>query len=602
MSGTLDLISPDVAPTLPALFCERVRRTPDACAYRRFDLGDRCCEEATWAEVSRLAARWQVALRQEGLQPGDRVAVMLRNSLEWVIFDLASMGLGLITVPLFVNDRPDNFTFILGETGAKFLLLDGVEQWERIRRVQDRLVSLVRFVAVIHACDHDCDPRLIDLSRWIPEEAPPYDPGNWSPDSVASIVYTSGTTGNPKGVMLTHRNMLSNAWAGMQRIPIYREDLFLSFLPLSHTLERTAGYYAPMMAGASVAHVRSLEKLPEDLVIVRPTVIVSVPRVFERVHKRLTGKLAQGPRFRRELFFLAARIGWQRFQHRQGTGGWSPSFLLWPILKHLVADKVMAALGGRVRLSISGGAPLNPETARLFISFGLDVLQGYGLTETSPVVAVNPAIGNRPETVGPPIDGVQVKVAGSGELLVKGPNVMSGYWNRLEATQLALEEDGWLHTGDLATVDGDGYISITGRIKDIIVLATGEKVAPADLEMAIAVDPLFEQVLVVGEGRPYLSALVVVNEEQFLRVLSEKGLAEAREAVPADDPRVEQTFLERIAAAIAHFPGYAKIWRVHATLIPWEINEGLITATLKLRRAQLIERYRAEIDALYAGH
>lgn len=602
MARTLDLIPMESAGTLPAMFGERVRRTPQACAYRRFNLCDRCCQDTTWEETAHLAALWQVGLRRERFKPGDRVAVMLKNSLEWVLFDLAAMGLGLVTVPLFVNDRPENFTFIIEETQAVMLLLEGVDQWERVRGVKHRLPSLVRLVSVTHACDVDCDPRLMDLSRWLPDAAPPYDPGNWPADSLASIVYTSGTTGTPKGVMLTHRNILSNALSGLKRIPIYREDLFLSFLPLSHTLERTAGYYVPMIAGAAVAHVRSLEKLPEDLAIVRPTIIVSVPRVFERVHKRITAKLADAPRLRRELFFLAARVGWRRFQYRQGEKGWSASLLLWPLLKWLVADRVMAALGGRVRLSISGGAPLNPETAKLFISLGLDVLQGYGLTETSPVVAVNAPASNRPETVGLPIEGVLVQVAGNGELLVKGPNLMSGYWNRLEATRACIDEEGWFHTGDLASIDPDGFVRITGRLKDIIVLATGEKVAPADLEMAVAADPLFEQVLVVGEGRPYLSALLVVNEVLFGKVVAEFDPHPGAAPLDPNDPHLEEHYLERIQSAMAHFPGHARIRRVHATLIPWDVKDGLVTVTLKLRRVQLAERFASEIEALYAGH
>ena len=593
MKRSTDIISPEEAPTLPALFAERLRRTPSACAYLRFDLQGNCCDECiTWGATAALAGRWQAALRREGLLPGDRVAVMLRNSLEWAVFDQAALGLGLVTVPLFVNDRPDNFAYIIEETGARFLLIEGVAQWEVIKSVQPRLDSLLRIVTLNRACTVDCDPRLIELADWLPAAAPPYDAGSASADNLATIVYTSGTTGHPKGVMLSHANIISNAFAGLSRVPVYPDDLFLSFLPLSHTLERTAGYYLAIMAGARVAHVRSLEKLSDDLPVVRPTIVVAVPRVFERIHGRIMAKLATAPPWKQRLFALTIAVGWQRFLHSQGRGRWSPSFLLWPLLHRLIAGKVLTALGGRLRLAISGGAPLNPEVARLFIALGLPLLQGYGLTETSPIVAVNSAADNRPETVGQALPGVAVKIATTGELLIKGACVMAGYWQNPAATAAAIDGDGWLHSGDLASIAPSGHIAITGRLKEIIVLSNGEKIPPADIELAIATDPLFEQVLVVGEGRPYLSALVVLNAEEWARLGGGTFDAAATEAL----------LLARITARMTGFPGYARIRRVQVTATPWEVANGLLTPTLKLRRTQLFSYYAAEIEALYAGH
>jgi long-chain acyl-CoA synthetase len=594
MKRSTDIISPEEAPTLPALFAERVRRTPEACAYLHFDLQGRCSDEcSSWAATAALAGRWQAALRREGLLPGDRVAVMLRNCLEWAVFDQAALALGLVTVPLFVNDRPDNFAYIIEETAARFLLIEGVEQWEVIQKsVPARLDSLVRIVALTPACSGTCDPRLVELAAWLPVAAAPYDAGSASADNLATIVYTSGTTGQPKGVMLTHANILSNAFAGLSRVPVYPDDLFLSFLPLSHTLERTAGYYLAIMAGARVAHVRSLEKLADDLPVVRPTIVVAVPRVFERIHKRIMAKLATAPSWQRHLFALTVDVGWQRFLYQQGRGRWSLRFLLWPLLQRLIADKVLHALGGRLRLAVSGGAPLNLEVARPFIAFGLPILQGYGLTETSPVVAVNSEADNLPETVGQPLPGVAIKIASNGELLIKGACVMAGYWQNPVATAAAFDGDGWLHSGDLATMTPSGHIAITGRLKEILVLSNGEKIPPADIELAIATDPLFEQVLVVGEGRPYLAALVVLNGREWEK-LGGRALAAAA---------AEELLLARIAARMASFPGYARIRRVQVTDTPWDVASGLITATLKLRRPQLFEHFAAEINELYAGH
>jgi len=601
MKRPLDIITPDTAGTLAGLFRERVRRTPDGCAYRRFDHQGHCCECTSWAETAALAARWQEALRREGLLPGDRVAVMLKNSLEWVLFDLAALGLGLVTVPLYVNDRPENFSMIIKETEARLLLIEGVEQWERIRQVSDRLDSLVRIVSLTLACTRECDLRLALLEDWLPNTSATYDAGNWPPGTLASIVYTSGTTGNPKGVMLSHANILTDVYAGISRVPVYPDDLFLSFLPLSHTLERTAGYYVPLMSGASVAHVRSLEQLPEDLAAIRPTIIISVPRVFERVHRKITGRLAAAPRWKRRLFDLAIAVGWRRFLHSQGQGNWSPLFLLWPLLDRLVAQQIRAALGGRVRLAISGGAPLSPDITRFFIALGLCLLQGYGLTETSPVVSVNGEEDNRPESVGRPLPGVEVAIGTDSELLVRGSIVMSGYWRNPDASAKAIDQQGWLHTGDQARIADSGHIIITGRLKEIIVLANGEKVAPTELEMAISADRLFEQSMVVGEGRPYLTALLQLNDTEWAKLAATLGVDASEEALLAS-PSVEEALLARIAPMLAHFPGYARIRRVHASLAPWNVQDGLVTATLKLRRKQLQERYADEIEKMYAGH
>lgn len=605
MSRSTDIIDPETAGTLPGLFRERVRRTPEACAYRRFDPRERCCEKIPWGEMPALAARWQAAFRLEELHPGDRVAVMLKNGLEWVLFDLAAIGLGLVTVPLFVNDRPENFSYILKETGARLLLIEGIEQWQRIEEVSDQLTAIERIVTLQPVCYpnsySECDPRLAELTQWLPEGGGEYQVRECEPTDLATIVYTSGTTGMPKGVMLSHANILENAFAGLQRVPIYPDDLFLSFLPLSHTLERTAGYYVPMMAAACVAHVRSVDKLGEDLLLIRPTVLIAVPRIFERIHTRIMVELDVQPYLMRRLFYLTVKTGWKRFLHRQGQGGWTPLLLVWPLLQRLVANRILARLGGRLRLAVSGGAPLPPPIARVFIGLGLNLLQGYGLTETSPGVAVNTVDDNLPATVGRPYPGVEVKVADNGELLVRGPNVMLGYWRNQTATEAVIDREAWFHTGDQARLDADGHITITGRFKGIIVLSTGEKVPPADIEMAIAVNPLFEQVLVVGEGRPYLAALVVLNERQWTKLAARLGIPAERTDL-LNSPEVEQTLLGEIARRISRFPGYAQIRRVYAMLSPWGVQEGLVTATLKLRRRELLTRFAREVASLYAGH
>jgi len=602
VAQSVDLITPDVALTLDGLFSERVRRSPDAVAYTAFEAEAAAWRDYTWGQMDRLVARWQAGLGRERLDPGDRVAIMLRNSPTWVALDQAALGLGLVVVPLYTQDRPDNVAYIIANCGARLLLFEQPEQWAAFADVGAQLESLVRVLCLEPLPRACADPRLLSVLTWLPNESTnPVVHVNRDPHKLASIIYTSGTTGRPKGVMLSHHNMLTDAYSAVQLFNVSAQDTFLSFLPLSHTFERTCGYYLTVLAGARVAYARSIAQLGEDLISIRPTLLISVPRIYERVHAAIRAKLADGPALRRKLFELATQIGWARFEHQQGRGPWRASFVLWPVLKKLVADKVLARLGGRLRAAVSGGAALPPDVARVFIGLGLPVLQGYGLTETSPVVSGNRIENNVPESIGQPIPGVQVKIGSQGALLVKGPNVMLGYWNNPEATQTMFTEDGWLNTGDTARMDDEGRLYITGRLKDIIVLSTGEKVPPVDMEAAIARDPFFDQVMVIGEGKPYLSVFVVPNKELWAKVAAEHGLDSALSR-SAHGPRAEQLVLARINAQIRQFPGYAQIRRVAVFPEPWTVENGMLTPTLKLKRARVLDQHRSEYEQLYAGH
>lgn len=350
------------------------------------------------------------------------------------------------------------------------------------------------------------------------------------------------------------------------------------------------------MSGSLVAYTRSIPDLAEDLTIIRPTAMISVPRIFERVHERIMAQLDEGPGFRKWLFNRAVEIGYSRFERRQGRAGWRPGHLLWPLLDRLVAAKIRARLGGRLRFAVSGGAALPPFVSRVFLGLGVNVLQGYGLTEAGPIVSVNKLSRNIPESVGPPLEGVEVRLGENDELEVSGPNVMLGYWQRADATADMMTGDGWLRTGDRVRIH-DGYIYITGRMKEIIVLDNGEKVPPGDMEHAIATDPLIDQVLVLGEGRPHLAALVVLNGEQWQRVAEREGLP----VDPGDgrDERVERFLLGRLDAALHAFPGYARIYRAAIAQEPWTVENGLMTPTLKIRRPKVLEHYGEQIEAMY---
>jgi long-chain acyl-CoA synthetase len=599
-AGATDIVAVDGDGTLAGLFQARVRRSPDAVAYRHFDDLTNRWTTLSWRRMSQLAAVWQAALAGEDLQPGERVAVMLRNCPEWVMFEQAALGLGLAVVPLYTNDRPDNVAYILKHSGTRLLLVEGQEQWQTIQAVCRDLPELRRIVT-LHPIAAAGDQRLRHAGSWLPaatSDAVLQDRARGA--DLATIVYTSGTTGRPKGVMLSHRNILWNARSALYTVTVYPDDVFLSFLPLSHALERTIGYYLAMMAGASVAYNRSVPQLADDLLAVRPTVLISVPRIFERVYAKIRLQLTRKPAVAGKLFTAAVDAGWRMFEYRQGRRAQPPARWLWWILDRLVARGIRAKLGGRLRVAVCGGAPLSPEVGRVFIGLGVPIIQGYGMTEASPVVCANALDHNDPASVGPPLKDVEVRIGEGQELQVRSPGVMMGYWRNPEATMAAVDNQGWLHTGDTARIN-NGFIYITGRLKEIVVLSNGEKVPHGDMELAIAQDPLFEQVLVVGEGRPYLGALVVVDRVQWRLWVPQFGL-DPDEPRVLEDEGVVGAVMERISRQLHDFPGYAQIRRVALMDQPWSVENGMLTPTMKLRRRQILEHFASTVTKLYEGH
>jgi long-chain acyl-CoA synthetase len=593
------IITPADAITLHGIFLERVKHTPEGLAYRYYHPQQNAWITLTWAQTRDQVARWQAALLRENLSAGDRVAIMLRNCPSWIIFEQAAMSLGLVVVPLYTVDRPDNIAYIVQDAGVKVLLFETGEQWDSLTAVLGQMDCVQRFVSLEKAGD-SADPRLQWADNWLPAQAILQPERERKRDELATIIYTSGTTGKPKGVMLSHHNIVYNAYESFRIFPALSADCALSFLPLSHTFERTAGYWL-MIGGATVAYARSIPLLAEDLLFIRPTVLIAVPRIFERIYNAIHAKIEEASPLKKKLFLLTVAVGWDRFEYLQGRGGWTPSLLLWPLLKHLVADKVINRLGGRVRFSISGGAALPPKVSRLFIALGLRLLQGYGMTETSPVISANRDDNNYPASVGLPLAGIEVKIGAQNALLVKGPSNMLGYWHNPEATRAMIDADGWLNTGDTARISETGHIYITGRLKEIIVLSNGEKVPPADMEAAIMRDALFDQMMVHGEGQPYLVAVAVLNTEIWKQLAASHGL-DANKPESLRDTRVEQQVVQRIAAQMHGFPGYAQIHRALLLSDPWSIENGLLTPTLKVKRAKVVEKYFSDINKLYEGH
>ena len=582
LNKIVDTISVTEASTLPGLLKCRIERTPRSPAYQQYDRKQNRWVSYCWQEIGNSIARWQQGLIKESLAAGDRVAILLANSVEWVCFEQAALALGLVVVPLYTWDSPENLAYLLKDSGSRLLLTGTAEQWLKLVPHAASFSELDKVFCLeekplAKAPDISTD----SISQWLPSDAGEITIDPDDPDSLATIVYTSGTTGPPKGVMLSHRNILWNAEAILKVIPCYTSDILLSFLPLSHTFERTAGYYTPMMAGSSIAYTRSMEDLGEDLQTIRPTIIISVPRIFEKVYAKVRHQLQQKSSFAQRLFQLTLDTGW-------------------PLLQRIAAAKILDRLGGRIRFAVSGGAPLHEAVSRFFLSLGLPLLQGYGLTEAAPVVSTNSLDHNIPTSVGSPLPEVQCRIGRENELLVKSPGLMSGYWNLPDKTKEAIDSEGWLHTGDVVEMENSD-IHIRGRLKEIIVTSTGEKVPPADLEMTIGSDPLVDHVMVIGEGMPYLAVLLVLHRSGWETLAGECGL-DPDEGTALQAPAAQQAVITKLEVLLHEYPGNARIRTVALLLDEWSIANGLLTPTLKLKREAVEHRYAAVIKALYKGH
>ncbi|MFK8026455.1 MAG: long-chain fatty acid--CoA ligase [Gammaproteobacteria bacterium] len=576
--------------TIARVFDERVNLTPNKTAYCEYDHRAQDWRSYTWTETRALATSIQQWLIESDIKAGDRIAMMLPNSVMWVAIDQAAAGLGVITVPLYPNDREDNVHYILEKTGCCLLLIATLEQSELSNKFIQEIESL-RKIVLINELGSANLPVLNAQLKHNQENIFMCD--GCQHDDPATIVFTSGTTGRPKGVILSHRNLLINAADSGRAVPVSEEDQLLSFLPLSHTFERTTGYYAPMLHGAEITYTRSIDQLAEDLQIIKPTILISVPRIYERVYGKINEQVQRKSRLAKMLFKYAHEIGYKKFCYQQGMGDWSASFIIHPLLDALVAKKIRAKLGGRLKFAVAGGAAFAKDLNAFFIGMGVNVVQGYGMTESSPVISANRVEKNIVGSVGLALDNVEVKLSDVDELMVRGDSIMLGYWDNEEATSQVLTKDGWLHTGDIARIDND-IIYITGRVKDIIVLSNGEKIPPADVEQAICSDALFDQTIVIGERKPFLSAIVVLNTEQCkLHQIDENNL---------HDEEVKTKLLDKIASYMDEFPGYAQIYKITATFDPWEIENGLLTPTLKIKREKVKELFEQEIERMYHGH
>ena len=588
--------------TLPWRFLKAVDHlaNPRAQMVRRDGKWEAVSSEEFLGRVAGLSS----AFVELGVKPGDRVGLFSTNRPEWHTADFAINGAGAVTVPIYFNESPDRMTYILKHCGAKVIFVAGKPQVEKLFFVRGNLPELENIIVA--------DAGGYGPSEWLRyetlvESAGKKDVASYRerasqvlPGQLASIIYTSGTTGEPKGVMLTHSNFCSNVTDVGQDFHLNpAEDVALSFLPLSHVYERTVAYIY-LFQGCPLAYVESIDAVPQALLEVRPTVLAAVPRFFEKIYARLVEQGSKTAGVKRMIFDWAMKIA-NRSVHWRASGRHASLAvkLAWLLANQLVYKKVRTGLGGRLRLVSSGGAPLAKELADFFWAVGVPIYQGYGLTETSPIVSTNYPV-NRPGSSGKPIANVHVRIAEDGEILVKGPCIMQGYYKNPEATREVLTPDGWFSTGDIGHLDKDGYLYITDRKKDLIKTAGGKFVAPQPIENLLKTSPYILNAMVIGDKRRFIAALIVPNPATVGARLADEGLKFSSPAEMAAHARPHALIEAEIKRLTGHLAQYETIKRFALLPEDFTFDGGTLTFTLKLKRRAVEERYRQAIESLYA--
>jgi long-chain acyl-CoA synthetase len=548
----------------------------------------------SWGEVARTVNRLARGLVALGLQPGDRVALVSENRPDWAIADLAIMSAGAITVPAYTTNTVDDNRHIFGNSGARIVIASKPPISERAAAAAAQVPSVEAVIVMDGPTPEGTrtwdealelgDAQEDDIARRV---------ATFSPDDIACIIYTSGTGGLPKGVLTSHRNIIANCRGAFHLLEMLGlgDEVFLSFLPLSHSYEHTAGLMFPISIGAQIYFAEGADSLAANLLEARPTIMTAVPRLYETMHQRIRRGIEREKGLKRRLFEQAVTIGRKRLAREPLSAG---QRLIDPLLNRLVRSKVGARFGGRLKAMVSGGAPLNPEIGSFFLALGVQLLQGYGQTEASPVIACNPPGGIRIDSVGLPLHGIKVSIAEDGEILVSGDNVMKGYWNDPESTARTVV-DGWLHTGDIGHFDIDGYLRITDRKRDFIKNSGGDMIAPAKIEGALTLAGEIAQAMVFGDQRPHLVA-VLVPDPDFAAQFAKRGTELAALAENGDLIKALGDVLARVNAPL---PPIERVRRFVVAREPFTTANGQLTPTLKIRRHVIRAVYRDAVEALY---
>ena len=593
------------AQTLNQLFaaaCERHNKD-DAILHKEGGEWKKLSSSA-WLDAARDAA---VGLSVRGVRKGDRVVLLSENRVEWFTIEAGLQILGAVTVPIYPTLTAQQAAYIIRDSGARVVIASSAEQQAKIAEVRDSLTD-VEMVFTLDAPTAGSGAQAWSVVTDAGKSSRAVDSGAGerlaaavSGDDVATIIYTSGTTGNPKGVMLTQANLLQNTLVAHEALTLSTEDRAISVLPYSHVFARMVAHYLYPHAGVTIAIAESMDALVQNIGEVHPTVMACVPRFYEKMRDKVLDSAAAGSPLKQKIFNWAFSAGYAMGRHRQdGTAPSAGLKLKYAVATKLVFSKLHARMGGRLRLFVSGGAALPRDVAEFFLAAGWVVIEGYGLTETSPVIAVNRLDRFRFGTVGIPVRGVEVRIAEDGEILCRGHNVMKGYFRNEAATAEAVV-DGWFHTGDVGEFDDDGFLRITDRKKDLLVTAGGKNVAPQPIEGTLKGSAYIAELVMVGDGKPYLSALVAPDFEQLGKWCEGEGISgDSPEAMAADE-RVQahlKSEIDRLSEGLASFEQVKKIAVVTAV---FSIEGGELTPTMKVKRRVVTERYADLIEALYAG-
>lgn len=562
--------------------------------------------DITWTEAGQRVCDFSLGLMQLGMTRGDHVALLSRNRPEFVLADLAILSAGAVTVPIYPTLTAEEAAYVIHHAEARILIADQPDQWKKVNAVRDSLPDLQHVILFEGAQGLNgvmSFEAMCELGR-LATEPLRQQRQQWQSattrDDVATIIYTSGTTGPPKGAMITHGNIMLVCESMYEAFGylIKDEEVHLSYLPLAHALERVA-VLGQIYIGGTTAFAESMDTVAENLRDVAPTKVVGVPRVYEKVHARILAALGEGSPMKKRLFDWALNVGRAMRQAEKRAGPIPFSLRLkHAVARRLVFDKIIARLGGRARYCLSGAAPLSKELAEFFHSLGLTILEGYGATETCGPATINRVEHPRFGTVGPPIPGVEIKIAEDGEILIKGGNVFKGYFKDPEATRQALR-DGWYYSGDVGDLDEAGHLVITDRKKDIIITSAGKNVAPQNLENFFKTCEYINQIVVIGDRRHYLTALVTLNPEAIAQFAQRAGITDQNEADLARHPKVRELLERCVAEKNAHLAGFEQIKKFTILDTDFSIEGGELTPTMKVKRKVVAEKYRNVIEAMY---
>ncbi len=565
---------------------------------------------SNWSRLTHDQLKYRVeafseALRRLGIKAGDRVGIVAENRLDWTMVDFAMVGMGVVDVPVFPTLTAKQLQFIYADCSATCIIVSNTAQLNKIKQVWSELPEL-KYVIVMNDVQ-DSDSRILSLQRLIDDvessstaeaRAATFRTlaNHVKPEDTLTLIYTSGTTGNPKGVILTHGNLVSNVFNSHTVVTLTEHDSLLSYLPLCHIFERMAGFYLAFSVGATVTITDSIETVAELMRVVRPTIMTSVPRLFERIRMRVLGNVQKESPLKQAIFQWAFSVGERWIDGRRG-----PLMLIQHgIADKLVFSKVRDRTGGNLRFFVSGGAALNPEIGRFFAILGITILEGYGLTESSPVISIHRLEDVVIGTVGTPLPSVEVKIAGDGEILARGASIMKGYWNNPEATREALDDEGFLHTGDIGIITERGHLKITDRKKHILVSSGGKNIAPQPIEAAIAQCQFVDQVMVIGDAREYCTAIVVLDKDAVNAWADKNGRTGTPVEELAQDPKLVTTVERELSSLQKDLSKYEKARRYAFLVEPFTVENGLMTPTLKVKRKAVLERYADLIDGLYS--